>query len=290
MNETIPTIAPVEPTSQAFKDRSTGLILFGILTILLGGLAGLFVPLAVFGQIAAAKTTQVPVNSAALVPSIAVYGVLAVALIWLGIGSIQARRWARALLLIFSWSWLGMGIIMVIAMAFIMPKVLANLPATPGQPALPPGMMTGVLVGMFLFSGVFFILLPAAWTFFYNSRHVKATCETRDPVPGWTDACPLPVLGLCLWLLFGVPMMLLMPLIGHGVMPFFGVFLSGVPGSLFCLAIAAIWSYAAWLIYRLKPQGWWLILIAMILVMASSLLTFARHDVLEMYQLMGHCL
>ena len=52
----------------------------------------------------------------------------------------------------------------------------------------------------------------------------------------------------CLCLLFSVPMMLLMPLVGHGVMPFFGKFLSGVPDSLFCLAIAALWSYAAWLL------------------------------------------
>ena len=63
-------------------------------------------------------------------------------------------------------------------------------------------------------------------TFFYNSRHVKATCERRDPATRWTDACPLPVLGFCLWLLLGVPMLLIMPLAGHGVMPFFGIFLS----------------------------------------------------------------
>lgn len=183
-----------------------------------------------------------------------------------------------------------MGIIMLAVMSFVMPKIMATLPATApaGQPAMPPGVMGVVMVVMLIFLGFFFIVLPAVWTFFYNSRHVKATCETRDPVPRWTDACPLPVLGLCLWLLFSVPMMLLMPLVGHGVMPFFGMFITGVPGSLFCLAIAALWSYAAWLLYRLKPQGWWLILIAMILFITSSLVTFANHDLLEMYQLMGY--
>ena len=290
MNESIPEITPLEPTALTHKDRSTGLILFGVMTVLLGCLAGLFVPLMLFGQAAAAKATQTPTNLATILPGISVYGGLAVALIWLGIGSIQARRLARALLLIFSWSWLVMGIFMMIAMAFIMPKVMANLSAsgTPGHPAMPQAAITGMIVGMLLFFGVFFVLCPAVWTFFYNSRHVKATCETRDPVTRWTDACPLPVLGLCLWLLFSVPMMLLMPLVGRGVMPFFGQFLSGVPGSLFCLAIAALWTYAAWLLYQLKPQGWWLILTAMIMFMASSLVTFARHDMLEMYQLMGY--
>ena len=292
MNESIPPIAPLEPDVPATKDRSIGLVIFGILTILLGCLTGLFVLLMLFGQAVAAMAhaAQMPVNFAAILPAVAVYGVLAVALIWLGIGSIMARRWARALLLIFSWSWLVMGIFVLFALAFFIPKLLGNLPATgtPNQPAMPPAAIGGVMVIMFLFFGILFIVMPAVWTFFYQSRHVKATCEARDPVTRWTDACPLPVLGLCLWLIFSVPMMILMPLSGHGIMPFFGIFLTGVSGTLFCLAVAALWGYAAWLIYHLKPQGWWLILIAMIVFMASSLMTFAQHDVLEMYQLMGY--
>jgi glucan phosphoethanolaminetransferase (alkaline phosphatase superfamily) len=75
---------------------------------------------------------------------------------------------------------------------------------------------------------------------------------------------------------------------GHCVMPFFGTFLTDAPAAMFCLALAALWSYAAWLIYQVKPQGWWLIMIAMVVFMASGLATFARHDWLEMYQLMGY--
>src|ERR1035438_2743222 len=95
-----------------YKDRSTGLIIFGILTLLLGCLVGLFVPLMLFGQMMAAKAPNAPpVNHAAMLPGIAIYGLLAVTLVWLGIGSIKKRRWVRALLLIFSWSWLIMGIV-----------------------------------------------------------------------------------------------------------------------------------------------------------------------------------
>jgi len=141
---------------------------------------------------------------------------------------------------------------------------------------------------MFLVFGVFFVILPAVWTFFYNSRHVKATCEARDPVTRWTDACPLPVLGFCLWLVFSVPMMLIMPIAGHCVMPFFGIFLTGVPAAMLCLAIAALWSYAAWLLYKLDVRGWWLILIALCVFMVSALMTLAQHDMMEMYRLMGY--
>jgi hypothetical protein len=288
MNETTPPTESVETTVPAYKDRSVGLVIFGILTLLLGCLAGLFVLLMLVGQLAAARTTQMPASS--VLPAIFIYLVLGVALIWLGIGSILARRWARALLLIFSWSWLVGGIIGLIAMGFFVPKVLANLPSTgtANQPAMPAGTMGVAMVVMFLFGGFFLFLLPAIWTFFYSSRHVKATCEMRDGASRWTDACPLPVLGFCLWLLFAVPWLAVMPLTGHGVFPFFEIFLTGVPGALLCFAIAALWIYAAWLMYHLKPQGWWLILIAMIVYMASSVMTFARHDEMEMYQLMGY--
>ena len=288
MNE--PNPEAIEPAPLPYKDRSVGLIIFGILTIVLGSLAGLFVPLMLFGQMAAARATHAPASPATILPAIAIYGTLAVVLVWLGIGSILARRWARALLLIFSWSWLVMGLFIVVIMAFVMPKILAPLSAsgTNGHSAMPPSAKVMVMVVMFLVFGVMFVILPAIWTFFFNSPHVKATCETRDPATRWTDACPLPVLGLCLWLAFSVPMMLIMPVMGHGVMPFFGMFLSGLPGTLFCLVIAAIWGYAAWLLYHLDVRGWWLILIAMCVFMVSALLTYAQHDIVEMYQLMGY--
>ena len=291
MNEQYPETAPVEATAlPAYKDRSTGLIVFGILTILLGCMAGLLVLLMLVGQAAVRHANVPPTPLAAILPAIFIYGVLAVALVWLGIGSIKARRWARALLLIFSWSWLVMGLITLSAMVFVLPKVLANIQASapPGQAAMPAAAIGGIMIFACLILGVFFIIVPAVWVFFYNSRHVKATCEMRDPATRWTDACPLPVLGFCLWLLFSALMMLVMPAMAHGVMPFFGTFLTGLPGSLLCLVLAALWACAAWLLYKLDVRGWWLVLIAMIVFMASALLTYARHDILEIYQLMGY--
>jgi hypothetical protein len=153
---------------------------------------------------------------------------------------------------------------------------------------MPPAMITGMVVGMTIFFGVFFVLVPAVWTFFYQSRHVKATCEARDPVTRWTDACPLPLLGFVLWTWFAVPMMLLWPLTGHAVMPCFGVFVSGLPASLFCLLVAAVWGVAGWWLYRLDARGWWLILVAMVLFAVSGVLTYSNHDIIEMYQLQGY--
>ena len=292
MNESRPESASVESTpSPSYRDRSTGLTIFGIFTLLLGGLCALFVPLMLAGQMAAARANPPQAALATILPAIILYGGLAAALVWLGIGSIQARRWARALLLIFSWSWLITGFIVLVSMALVMPQVMTQ-PSTPngtsGNPATPAVPMGAIMSVMFLVLGVFFILLPLIWIYFYKSPHVKATCTARDPVTRWTDACPLPVLGLCVWLLFGVPMLLLMPIVGHGVMPFFGMFLTGLAGSLLCLVVAALWAYASWLLYKLDVRGWWLILIAFLIFMVSTLLTYAQHDIIEMYRLMGY--
>ena len=290
MNESNPVIPPFQAAPEpAYKDRSTGLTVFGILTLLLGCLTGLFTLLMLVSLLKVRPAGSPPVNPAGILMALGIYGGLTVALIWLGIGSIQARRWARALLLIYSWSCLVMGVVMTAVMPFFMSKTFANLPpnAQTGQPAMPPGVITGMVIGMTIFFLVFMVLVPALWVFFYGSRHVKATCEARDPAPRWTDACPLPVLGFCLWTWLAVPMMLFVPLAGHAVMPCFGVFITGLPAVLFCLIIAAVWGVAGWWLYRLDARGWWLILVAMVLFAVSALLTYAHHDLIEMYQLQG---
>ena len=68
MNESIPLATPVEPTVPAYKDRSTGLVVFGILTLLMGGLCALFVPLMLLGQVVAARANPASVNLAAMLP------------------------------------------------------------------------------------------------------------------------------------------------------------------------------------------------------------------------------
>jgi len=160
-------------------------------------------------------------------------------------------------------------------------------PGTSGTPTLPAELEVG-MTNRFLIDCVIFLVIPAIWTFFYNSRHVKLTCERRDPVRRWTDACPLPVLGFCIWLLFSALMMLIMPIAMQGVMPFFGMFLTGWLGALFYLAIAALLVFAADLVYRLDSRGWWLIVLLLSVQMISSILTFALRDVMEMYRLMDY--
>jgi hypothetical protein len=175
-------------------------------------------------------------------------------------------------------------------MIVFLPMILANATSTAGTAGrgLAPATALGaIMVVMILVFGFLFVILPAVWTFFYQSRHVKATCEARDAGPGWTDACPLPVLAASLWLLFSAVSMMIMPIANNGVMPFFGMFLSGIPGTLYCALHVILWGASAWLLYRLEPLGWWLIMIALCVFGVSAILTYAQHDIVEMYRLMG---
>jgi hypothetical protein len=290
MNEQTPASVPLESTALPYHDRSTGLMVFGILTILLGALAGLLAVVTVLSLAVASAVPNAQISLSSALPGVCVYVGLSVVLIWLGIGSIKARRWARALLLIFSWSWLIAGILDVGVLLYILPKVLANLPTPEGanHPPVSAAAMTTIMIFTILFSGFFLVVLPAIWTFFYQSRHVKLTCEWRDPVVRWTDACPLPVLGLCLWLGLSAFTVIAMNAMPYIAVPFFGMFLSGMAARAVYLVLGAFWLYAAWQLYLLDSRGWWLALAGWLVFMISAVITYSQHDVMEMYRLMHY--
>jgi hypothetical protein len=219
------------------------------------------------------------VNSQSMISGALVYLTLAVALIWLGIGSIMVRRWARALLLILAWSWLVVGIFTTAGMFFVMPRILGNVP--------PQARVIALAVTLVIL-GVIFIAVPGILVIIYQNKNIKATCEAHDPVTRWTDRCPLPALALSVWLGFGALSMLMMPVAYHGVLPFFGVLISGLPGMIVYLALAVLWGYLAWATYQLKPVAWWTTVVMLVLFTASNIITFSRIDLAELYQLMGY--
>jgi hypothetical protein len=279
--------APAAVPEPPYYDRSMGLVIFGVLTIGLGCLAGLFcVLILVSAAIQAATPSHPPLSS--LVPGLLIYAALGAALVWLGIGSIRARRWARNLLLIFSWSWLVMGIFIVIMMAVLLPMVLSNLPQQQGHAAVPATAIWMIMAFSMVFYGFFLIVLPAIWTFFYSSRHVRGTVHWRDPEPGWTDACPLPVLGFCLWTALSALTLAAMVFMPNGVAPFFGLFLTGLAGRTFYVGMAAVWFLSAGLVYRLDVRGWWLIFAAVLVFSVSAVVTYSTHDAMELYKLMDY--
>jgi hypothetical protein len=251
----------------------------------LGGLATLFAALiAVAGLFGSAG--GISARPAQFLPTALTYIIVAVTFVWLGIGSIKARRWARALLLIVSWLWLLSGVAGAAVAVWALPAVFSQ--AQPSGEAMPAGCAGTLVVALVVVMALFFVVLPGLLVLFFRSPDVKATCEARDPVPRWTDACPMPVLGVSLMLGVCAAFMLIMIVPYRGIFPFFGLLASGIPGAALTVGAAALTAYCARAVYRLDLRGWWVLFVASAMGAVSATLTLARADLLDMYRLMGY--
>lgn len=266
-----------------FKDRKVGLVIFGSLEILFGVFCGLIVLFMLASISTLAQSPPVkPLNLQMVIPAMTFYGLLAVFFIWLGIGSMRTRRWARALLLVFSWIWLVSGVLGVVLFFVIMPDLfnqIAQNQKMPGNTIF----ITQLVIGAVL--GFFYILIPGVFVLFYRSKHVKATCEFRDSQVRWTDKCPLPLLALSILLILGAYSLSWMLFYGRAV-PLFGTIVSGVPGIVVILAVMLILLALARGIYKTNLKAWWGALALGIIGSISGFITFSRFSLLELYEKM----
>jgi hypothetical protein len=239
------TITPSVPPPH--RDRSGGLVAFGILELLLA-VACLFLAVTVLAA-ARMRLPNMPPSQANPVPAALTYLLAAVAFGWLGVGSILARRWACTLSQIAGWLWLVIGVIGGVFLLFFTPRMLVAMPGAQ------EGTQTFVIGCLAVFWGLFFVLLPLAFVLFYGSRNVRATCEARDPRPRWTDRCPAPVLALALMSAFAALSFVAYSV--HPAFPVLGRVWTGAPGTVVFLVFAVLEAWIAWGLYRLRPAAWW---------------------------------
>ncbi len=272
--------------SSDFKDRKIGLVVFGILQIIFGGFCVLMVPLMILAMIASTTfkdSSTASMNVSMMIPGVLFYVLLAVWFIWMGVGSIRARRWARALLLVSSWIWLIGGISGLISVLVLMPDMYDQM-AKSGQ--MPQEMARTMKYIMTVFMTVFYVVIPGVLVLFYGSKNVKATCEFKDPHVRWTDECPLPVLAVSLIFGFWAFSMLLMGFYGWAI-PFFGFILSGIMGAGVALIAMLLFAYVAWGTSRLRIKAWWCAVLLTIAWALSVAITFSRVSLLDFYEKMN---
>jgi hypothetical protein len=273
-------LGPKAPRTAAplagYKDRRTGCIVLGVIPILLGAACALVALLTLLVASIAPPDT----GFSSVFSGLVFNALLAVAFVWLGIGSILCRRWARTLLLILAWSWLVAGLTIAAVLAAVLPQMASMI----GWGVQGLVAMLAVLAVL----GLPLVVVPAAMVLFYQNRHVQATFEARDPHPRWTDACPLPVLTTALWLALGAVSVVPVIIGGSAFVPLFGRLISGRPAALWLLAGAGISVWLAWGFWRLQRVALWVSLALTLLAAASTTVTFARVDFLEVYRLMGY--
>ncbi len=259
-------------TLEAHKDRSLGLVVFGVIEILIGGLTALLIPLVLavtlFAPLAVGEGTSASFRS--VVPSLVLYGLMAASFIWIGIGSVRARKWARAVMLSLSWLWLITGIVAMVLFWWILPRYWHFA----GMGGLPDDTMTMVMLTTSLFLGFIYILLPLAFVLFYRSPHVIATCEARDRTGSWVDDCPSQVVSLVLVYAVGAVSCLLAPAY-HFVFPLFGVVIDGWVGAPVWLAVLAVLIYLVVATPRRDKRSWTVAMWASVVGATSSTLSAA---------------
>jgi hypothetical protein len=281
----INTVEPAVPPP-VFQDRKPLLIVFGILLIFLGAVCTLMAPLTLVGLLVSkyVPTNTAPITNAKMTAAGLLFYVLAaVWFVWVGIGSIKARRWARALILVSAWLWLVCGVIGTGMTLLFMPHMFAKMPNA-GQ--MPPVFMIVMKLVMVLFMFIILVVIPGILVLVYGRKNIKMTCEFYDREVRWTDKCPLPVLAPVLLFAFGAFSVLNMLFYG-AVVPLFGILLKGFPGICALFFIALIMGYLSRGLYHLDLKAWWAAIAMAVLASISITITFSRVSLLDLYVAMG---
>ncbi len=285
-----PPASPVATTSQ-YHDRGSGLAVFGVIQIVLGLLAALMVPLVALGAFLTRFTPGASMRPAQYISGMATYGMIAAVLLTLGIGSVQTKRWARALTLVISWYWLITGVLITALMTAVLPVTVrtvlhAQQNAVGESPALSAPVMAVILTVIIVLAALFLIVVPIAFVVFYGRNDVAETCYHRDPIERWTDRVPLPVLGASV-VLVAQALYLLSAGFAAPMFPFFGRYLTGAPAVAWFLAFAVLDAYLALAFLRVKAAAWWIATVAAPVRLLSMAITFGRADLMRAYAKLG---
>ncbi len=278
---------PAIPTG--FKDRRTGLKVMGVLQIIAGALCGcmaLTTPLALL--VPRRPGMPPPPTVASIAGALLMYIAIAVFFIWTGIGALRTQRWVRPIMLVAAWGWLAMGVFSSIFILLEGPRLARAFSAAqpPGSPGMTSAVITTIMVLTVVMMGLIYLVAPTILIWFYQRRDVAATANYFDSKPRWTDRCPIPVLGMSLWLLLAAFSVLFAA--PFKVIPMFGTLLTGLKASLVCFVLAAFLAVLASRIYRLRIWAWWATLGLVFIGGLSNAITFSKIDLTDLYRAGGY--
>ncbi len=261
-----------------YKDRSRWLLIVGLVEILIGALCGLIgLSLPVFSRFFRENPATAELASGRmLISNVLMFAALTLLFLWLGIGTMRIRRWARDMMLVTAWLWLIVGTLALVLLYFVLPQAFSEMTA-PGQARLSGGEMAAAMTIFTVVMALPYILLPGFFVIFYSGKNVRKTFEIRDPVARWTSKCPLSVLTASQFLAGGAISLLILPFYSNAL-PFFGRVVSGTPASLIMILAALISGYLAWAIYKLRVQAWWINLVLTLLGLAWLVGSYSIRD------------
>jgi hypothetical protein len=199
------------------------------------------------------------------------YGIAVVGTV-LGYGLVRLRQWSHAVVDTLLWFWLIWGFPLTVVMIVML--VVSKKPSPGFLIAIAPLALIAYPVGP--------VLLVRA----LRSPGVVAAFEARGPGPSPLEAIPLTVrlAGVHLvGFILGLHFLLLL----NSIFPWFGTFLSGPGGALAIgvLVVALVWL--TWGLLLMKRWAWWAGMSTLGLITVSSAITFARHTLADVIDVVG---
>lgn len=271
--------------TSSIKNGRRRLIAGGIIQIIAGMLCAMGAALTILGLLImgdVADETATPFFSLSMAFAIFFYAAISVWLITVGLGSINMKRWARALSLIVAWTGLIIGANAIIAMVLFMPDFFQLMDSKEG---IPPNVQGIVAVITMIMMACVYVIFPGVMVLLYSGKRVKQACEYYNPQPSWADSRPLPVLAACFLFFFQAFGMLPMMFFLKGF-PLFGLVIGGPAGILLVGLTVLLLLVIALGLYRLRLEAWWGAIIATLFLFGSFTVTFFRMDSLELMKLM----
>jgi len=257
------------------RDRSLQLRVAGAILLSLGGLAMmLFVLIRTVASMGPAVQQSLPPEQRADMHSAAYfYFAVAVFFLWTGFGAVLLRRWVRPVMLSLMWPALIVGTFSFVTMALLLPAI-REFAATAAGSSPAPGVMGCALGCAFALLFIMYMIMPALFIALFQGDEVRLTLEAHDPSPSWTDACPVPVFALSLWLFLLAFLGLVAP--AGKSMSIMGFMLSGRSLVIVTAALFATKLLLAWGIYRVKRPAWWGLLAFYMLFAVSTGISWFR--------------
>lgn len=263
------------------KDRSVGLVVFGTLEIVLGILC---FSMAMLLLVIVSSTGLGGMKSSHFGIAMGFLFYLTGWFIVMGLGSIKAQRWARALLLVGAWVTVFFGTLALALVLYILPE-MHGLMSDSGF--IPPSAAMAILYFVILVLLLLQVVFPMVAIAFYGMKGVQCTCERINPKPCWTDRVPLPLMAMGFISVMGSLSIVAGATTNYSVF-LFGRVVSGGPGMLVVLVISAAFGYVGWGAFTRKMHAWWGAYVLVLLTSSSLMLTFSEMDMQTLYGQMGY--
>ncbi len=128
-------------------------------------------------------------------------------------------------------------------------------------------------------------MLPIAFLVFYSKHDVS---EIAGNAIHWKGGQPLSAAaGHEFAFSVSCAFYYLLTGIAKPLLPFFGIYLSGIRGTIAFLLLALLEAYFARAFFTLKPTGWWVAVFTRGVLFISAVITVTRSSLMDAYVKMG---